>query len=121
MATRAELVSQLKASLRQGLRLEDAKTVAHALEDELLVPRGLYLNGLLHHFGQDSERAPEIDGLIVRADGGDLSHLDVERVSDWLRANPAITSFSMGPLKAADSAEFMPIGSEEVDDAPSNE
>ena len=120
MSATAELVSQLRASLSHGTRLKDAERVLRSLQDELLVPRGLYLNGGLAHFGNDSDLSPEIVGLVTRADGNDLSELEVRRLKEWLAANAAITEFSVGPLKPADSPEFMPIGSEENDDAPSN-
>ena len=115
MATTAGLVSQLRASLSHGLKSEDAEQVLHALEDELLVPRGLYLDGGLEHSGDESELSPEIAGLVTRADGRNLTQLEVTRVATWLGANPAIGEFSMGPLKPADSPEFMPTSSEEDD------
>jgi uncharacterized protein YggL (DUF469 family) len=121
MAATAELVSQLRANLSHGCRLKDAEKVLHLLQDELLVPRGLYLNGGLHHFGDGSDLSPEIVGLVTRADGRDLSERDLIQVTTWLGKQPAITEFSMGPLKPADSPEFMPIGTEQEDDAPSNE
>jgi hypothetical protein len=121
MASTGELVSQLRANLSHGLRLKEAEKVLHSLQDELLVPRGLYLNGGLAHFGNAPELSPEIVGLVTRADGRDLSPLEVGRVTAWLGKNPAITEFSMGPLKPADSPEFMPVGSGEDQDAPSNE
>ena len=108
MSGTAELVSQLRASLGHGTRVKDAERVFHSLQDDLLVPRGLYLNGGLAHFGDDSDLSPEIVGLVARADGADLSELEVRRVNEWLGANPAIAEFSMGPLKPADSPEFMP-------------
>ena len=55
MSATAELVSQLRASLSHGVRLKDAERVLQSLQDELLVPRGLYLNGGLAHFGDDSD------------------------------------------------------------------
>ena len=113
MSANAELVSQLRANLSHRLRLKDAEKVLHSLQDELLVPRGLYLNGGLAHFGDASDLSPEIVGLVTRADGRDLADLDVRRINAWLSAHPAITEFSMGPLKPADSPEFLPIGSEE--------
>ena len=101
-----ELVSQLRASLRHGIRSKDAEKVLHALQDELLVPRGLYLNGGLSHLRND-DLSPEIVGLVTRADGRDLSDLDVTRITAWLGQNPAIAEFSMGPLKPANSPDFM--------------
>jgi uncharacterized protein YggL (DUF469 family) len=104
MASSGELVSQLRASLRHGLRLEDAEAVLRSLEDEVLVPRGLYLDGGLADSGNDSDMSPEIVGLVSRADGSNVSELEVSRVSDWLGKNPAIAEFSMGPLKPAEAA-----------------
>ncbi len=110
MGATAELVSQLRATLGHGVRPKDAENTLHALQDELLVPRGLYLNGGLSH-ADGSELSPEIVGLVTRADGRDLSELDVRRISAWLGSNPAIAEFSMGAL--------MPMASVDVD-APSN-
>jgi hypothetical protein len=110
MAAHAELVSQLRATLRLGLRRKEAQDVLHSLQDELLVPRGLYLNGGLSHFRDDSGLSAEILGLVVRADGSDLSELEVKRIHAWLAGNPAIAEFTMSGIKPAD--EFMPVGSE---------
>jgi len=49
-----ELVSQLRATLSHGIRPKDAEKVLHSLQDELLVPRGLYLNGGLSHIAEFS-------------------------------------------------------------------
>jgi uncharacterized protein YggL (DUF469 family) len=103
MASSGELVSQLRASLAHGLRLKDAEAVLRSLEDEVLVPRGLYLDGGLAHSG-DSDVSPEIVGLVTRADGRNVSELEVSRVTAWLGKNPAIAEFSMGPLKPASAA-----------------
>ncbi len=111
MGATAELVSQLRATLGHGVRPKDAERTLHALQDELLVPRGLYLNGGLSHAGNDSKLSPEIVGVVTRADGRDLSELDVRRISAWLGRNPAIAGFSMGPLMPMDSVD---------EDAPSN-
>ena len=113
MNERAELVSQMRASLTHRLELKRAESVLHTLQDELLVPNGLYLNGGLSHFGDASDLSPEIVGLVIRADGTDISERDRSKVEAWLGANPHVTEFSMGPLKPADSPEFLPIGSEE--------
>jgi len=104
MTSSGELVSQLRASLSHGLRLKDAEAVLRSLEDEVLVPRGLYLDGGLAHSGNDSDVSPEIVGLVARADGRNVSELEVSRVSAWLGKNPAIAEFSMGPLKPASAA-----------------
>jgi uncharacterized protein YggL (DUF469 family) len=104
MASSGELVSQLRASLSHGLGLKDAEKVLRSLEDEVLVPRGLYLDGGLAHSRNDADVSPEIVGLVMRADGKDVSELEVSRVSAWLGKNPAIAEFSMGPLKPASEA-----------------
>jgi hypothetical protein len=117
MGPTEELVSQLRATLNPGIRPKDAEKVLHSLQDELLVPRGLYLNGGLSDLRGDA-LSPQIVGLITRADGRDLSDLDVRRINAWLGNNPAVAEFSMGPLKRADSPEFMP-GSGDAD-APSH-
>ena len=111
MGATAELVSQLRATLAHGVPPKDAERILHELQDELLVPRGLYLNGGLSHSGNDTELSPEIVGLVTRADGRDLSELDVRRITAWLGRNPAIAEFSMGPLMPMDSVN---------EDAPSN-
>jgi uncharacterized protein YggL (DUF469 family) len=113
MGATEELVSQLRATLSYGIRLKDAEKVLHSLQDELLVPRGLYLNGGLSHLRND-ELSSEIVGLVTRADGRDLSDLDVRRITAWLGKNPAIAEFSMGSLKPANSPDFMP-GSGDAD------
>jgi uncharacterized protein YggL (DUF469 family) len=101
MGTAAALVSQLHASLGQGCRPKDAEKMLRSLEEELLIPRGLYLDGGLQHLG-GSDVSPEIAGLVTRADGRDLSERDVTLVAAWLGKQPAIAEFSMGPLKSAD-------------------
>lgn len=95
----AALVSQLRARLKLGLRSKEAEKVLHSLQDELLVPRGLYLDGGLAHSADDGSH--EIAGLVIRADGRDVSELDAKRLSAWLASNAAITEFSVGPLKPA--------------------
>jgi uncharacterized protein YggL (DUF469 family) len=102
MGTGAELVSQLRASLGHGCRLKDAEKVLRSLEEELLIPRGLYLDGGLQHSGKGADVSPEIVGLVTRADGRALSERDVTQVAAWLGKQPAIAEFSMGPLKPAD-------------------
>jgi hypothetical protein len=104
MASSGELVSQLRASLRPGLRLKDAEAVLRSLEDEVLVPRGLYLDRGLAHSANDADVSPEIVGLVTRADGRNVSELEVSRVTDWLGRHPAIAEFSMGPLTPASEA-----------------
>jgi len=113
MTDRAELVSELRATLTRGLDLKSAKRVLHSLQDNLLVASGLYLNGGLAHLGDKSDLSPEIAGLITRADGRDISERDRKKVETWLAAMPEVTEFSMGSLKPADSPEFLPIGHDE--------
>lgn len=103
----AELVSQLRANLAHGLGAEEAENLLQALEDQVLVPRGLYLDGGLADLGEDSGLSAEIVGLVVRADGRDLTELELKRVAAWLGARAEITEFSMSPLKPADSPEFL--------------
>jgi uncharacterized protein YggL (DUF469 family) len=102
MGTAAELVSQLSVTLSQGRRLKDAEKVLRSLEEELLIPRGLYLDGGLQHAGEGADTSPEIAGLVTRADGRDLSERDVTLVVAWLGKQPAIAEFSMGPLKSVE-------------------
>jgi uncharacterized protein YggL (DUF469 family) len=102
MGTAAALVSQLHASLGQGCRPKDAEKMLRSLEEELLIPRGLYLDGGLQDSGDGADASPEIAGLVTRADGRDLSERDVTLVATWLGKQPAIAEFSMGPLKSAD-------------------
>jgi uncharacterized protein YggL (DUF469 family) len=102
MGTAAAIVSQLHASLGHGCRLKDAEKVLRSLEEELLIPRGLYLDGGLQHPGEGSDASPEIAGLVTRADGRDLSERDVTLVAAWLGKQPAIAEFSMGPLKSVE-------------------
>jgi len=108
MADRADLVSQLRATLRLGLDSNRSEKILRALQEELLIPYGLYLDGGLSHPGDDSGLSPEIAGLVTRADGRDLSERDRKRVEAWLAAAPQVTEFSMGPPRPADSPEFKP-------------
>lgn len=108
MTNRAELVSELRATLTHGLNLQGAEKVLHALQDNLLVLTGLYLNGGLHHFGDKAEFSPEIVGLVTRADGSDLSERDRRKIEAWLVSTPQVTEFSMSPLKPVNSPEFIP-------------
>ena len=103
----------MRATLIHRLDLKRAEKVLHSLQDDLLVPSGLYLNGGLSHFGDESKLSPEIAGLVTRADGGDVTERDRKKVETWLAARPQVTEFSMGTLKPADSPEFLPIGSED--------
>jgi len=110
MPDRAELVSELRAILVPGLDLKSAERVLHKLQDDLLVPGGLYLNGGLSHFGNGSDLSPEIAGLVTRADGRDISERDRCKVEAWLAAMPQVNGVSMGSLKPADSPEFLAGG-----------
>ena len=110
MTNRAELVSQLRATLTHGLTSKRARKVLRSLEDELLVPHGLYLNGGLNHSGDGSKFSPEIAGFVTRADGSDITERDRKKVEAWLAATPDITEFSMGTLQPADSPQFLPTG-----------
>jgi uncharacterized protein YggL (DUF469 family) len=97
MSDAAELVSELKVGLAAGLERGKAKRVYDALEDELLIPRGLYLDGGLSYAGS----AAEIAGVLTRADGTGLTARDVQFVEAWLGARPEVAGFSLGPLKPA--------------------
>jgi hypothetical protein len=107
MAEAAELVSQLRASLSHGLAPKEAERVLRSLEDEVLVPHGLYLNGGLARSEAERGLSPEIVGLVARADGRDLTSRDVKWMEIWLSANPVIAEFSVGTLKPANSPEFL--------------
>ena len=101
----AELVSQLKATLASGLDHNAATGVLHAIEDKYLVPSGLYLNGGLAP--RSGPKAPyQIIGVVARADGTDLSDRERKSVDAGLRTIGQIASFTLGPLKPADSPEF---------------
>jgi uncharacterized protein YggL (DUF469 family) len=97
MSDAAELVSELKVGLAAGLERGKAKRVYDALEDELLIPRGLYLDGGLSYAGS----AAEITGVLTRADGTGLTARDVQFVEAWLGARSEVAAFSLGPLKPA--------------------
>src|SRR5262245_66465519 len=99
MTKAAPLVSQLRANLTHGLSSKSARRILHSLQDKLLVPSGLYLDGDLVHLGNGSNFSPEIAGFVTRADGSDLSERDRKKVEAWLAANPQVTEFSMGPLE----------------------
>jgi uncharacterized protein YggL (DUF469 family) len=113
MAAERERVSQLRATLSLGLDAKQSEKILHALQEELLIPYGLYLDGGLSHFGDDSGLSPEIAGLVTRADGRDLSERDKKRVEAWLASTPQVREFSISPPKPADSPEFLPGGSKE--------
>jgi uncharacterized protein YggL (DUF469 family) len=106
MTGRAELVSQLRATLSLGLDSRQSEKVLHALEEDVLIPAGLYLNGGVSHF--DARLSPEIAGLVARADGRDITERERKRVEAWLASTPQVIEFFMGPPKPADSREFLP-------------
>ncbi len=112
MTKPSELVSELRATLPHGLDLKSAEKILHALQDNLLVLTGLYLNGGLNHFGDQAEFSPEIVGLVTRADGSDLSERERSKVEAWLVATPQVLEFSLSALKPANSPEFQPTGSD---------
>jgi hypothetical protein len=97
MTDRAELVSQLRATLSLGLDAKAAEKILHALQEDLLIPYGLYLDGGLSRSAGDAGLSPEIAGLVTRADGRDLSERDRKRVEAWLASTPQVIEFSMGP------------------------
>jgi hypothetical protein len=94
---RAERVSQLRAVLRLGLDAQQSGEVLRALEEEILIPYGLYLDGGVNHF--DGGRSPEIAGLVARADGRDMTERDRKWVEVGLASTPQVVEFSMGPLE----------------------
>ena len=100
-----ERVCGLRASLVHGLDTGRAQALLQILEDELLVPAGLYLDGGLRHAEAASAYSPEISGLVTRADGRDLAERDRGRVEAWLAMQPLVTEFSVGPCVPAGSAE----------------
>lgn len=108
-----ELVCGLRASLVHGLDPGRAQALLHVLEDELLVPAGLYLDGGLQHAGVSSPYSPEIAGLVMRADGRDLAERDRARVEAWLVAQPLVAEFAVGPRKPAGSPEAVAFRSGE--------
>lgn len=105
MSNRAELAAHLHVQLRDGLRLQDATRVLQALEDEVLVPHGLYLNGDVEHSEGGSDAPARIVGVLVRADGRDLRELDVELTRRWLQAKAEVTKVTFGPLKRAEGPD----------------
>jgi hypothetical protein len=98
-----EQVCGLRASLVHGLDAGRARALLQVLEDELLVPAGLYLDGGLQQLGPDAGYSPEIAGVVTRADGRDLAERDRTRVELWLTAQPLVTEFFVGPLAPAGS------------------
>jgi hypothetical protein len=97
MSGTAESVADLKASLLPGIDRGRAKRVYDALEDDLLIPRGLYLDGGLTYAGSSAE----ITGLLTRADGTGLTARDVQFVEAWLGSRPDVVAFTLGPLRPA--------------------
>ena len=100
-----ELVCGLRASLAYGLKPARAQALLQVLEDELLVPAGLYLDGGLIHAGASSPYSAEIAGLVTRADGHDLAERDRARVEAWLIAQPLVAEFTLGPRQSAGSPD----------------
>jgi uncharacterized protein YggL (DUF469 family) len=105
MTDRAELVSQVRANLRHGLEKKRAQKVLHCLQDELLIPNGLYLNGGLAHFSDAVNLSAEIVGLLTRADGKDVSERDRTKLELWLAAKSEVAEFSVGPLKPSNDPD----------------
>jgi hypothetical protein len=100
--TPAELVALLRATLVAGLDLNEATTVLNELDDKLLVPSGLSLDGGLAP--RVGPKAPfEIVGVVIRSDGADLSERERKAVDAALRAFGKVAHFSLGPLRPADS------------------
>lgn len=100
-----ERVCGLRASLAHGLGAGRAQALLQVLENELLVPAGLYLDGGLLHADAASAYSPEIAGIVTRADGRDLAERDRARVEAWLAAQPLVAEFSVGPCMPASSPE----------------
>ena len=95
MMARAEMVSQLRATLSLGVTAKQAGKILRALEEEALIPAGLYLDGGLTHPGDGL--SSEIAGTLCRADGRDLTERDRKRVEAWLASTPQVREFSMHP------------------------
>ena len=95
MIARAERVAQLRATLSLGVTAKQAGKILRALEEEVLIPAGLYLDGGLTAPGDGL--SPEIAGRLCRADGRDLSERDTKRVEAWLASTPQVGEFSMNP------------------------
>jgi uncharacterized protein YggL (DUF469 family) len=94
-------VAQLNITLRAGLDAARAKRVLHALQDRLLVPGGLYLSGGLVGGGETRGFSREIAGVVIRADGGDLTERERLKIQVWLAAAPQVAEYWVGPLRPA--------------------
>jgi hypothetical protein len=97
MSGRADL--QLRATLSLGIPAKQAGKILRALEEDLLIPAGLYLDGGLSDPADGLSH--EIAGVVTRADGRDMSERDRKRVEAWLASNTQIIEFSMGPPRPA--------------------
>jgi hypothetical protein len=93
MSARVEL--QLRATLTLGITAKQAGKILRTLEEDVLIPAGLYLDGGLTHPGD--ALSPEIAGALCRADGRDLTERDAKRVEAWLASTPQVREFSMNP------------------------
>ena len=83
----------MRATLRLGLTAKQAEKILRALEDDVLISAGLYLDGGLSHPGEGL--SSEIAGALCRADGRDLTERDRKRVEAWLASTPQVREFSM--------------------------
>jgi len=101
MGGHAPRVAQLNVTLRSGLNAVRAQRLLHALQDRLLVPGGLYLSGGLAGGGTRGF-CREIAGVVIRADGSDLTERDRLKIQVWLAAAPQVAEYSVGPLQPAD-------------------
>ena len=95
------LVSQLDATLKPGLGRRQAERVLNELQDIMLMPNGLYLAGGAAKGGDVSGFCAEIAGTVTRANGGDLSERDRQKIGLWLAMAPQLVEFSLGPLRPA--------------------
>ena len=99
------MVSQLRATLSLGLTPRQCEKILQALEEDALIPAGLYLDGGLSHAGAKSGLSPEIAGLLTRVDGRNLTERDCKRVEAWLATIPKVIEFSVGPPRPAGRKE----------------
>lgn len=84
---------QLRATLSLGMTAKQAGKILRALEEGVLIPAGLYLDGGLSDAADGL--SPEIGGMVIRADGRDMTERDRKRVEAWLASTPGVIEFSI--------------------------
>jgi hypothetical protein len=102
----AELVCRIEAELVPGMGRKGAEKVLEKFEDTVLVLTGLFLDGGLEMPEPGSQAASRIAGRVTRADGGDLTERDRQRIDGWLAMSGDVAKHSVGPLVPADAEDF---------------